>query len=174
MSSISPVDNVDNFLITLFMFKITIITLGKIKDSWWKEAENEYRKRLSSLSKIQYIELREEPFHDNDPHEIIKKKEAEKLLKKIPENAFLIALHEQGKEMNSKTFANFLEKQSEKGQEIVFIIGGPLGLHKTILDIVHLQISLSQLTFPHQMVRPILIEQIYRASTILQNKNYHY
>lgn len=156
------------------MLNITILVLGKLKEKYWAEAEKEYLKRLSPYAKIKIIELIEEAFTKKDNPEIIKKKEAEKIQKNLPQNSFIIALHEQGDEMTSLDLAKFLNINSTKGENLVFIIGGPRGLHPDIINIAKRKLSLSQLTFPHQMVRTILLEQIYRSITIIQKKNYHY
>tara|TARA_B100000700_G_scaffold313647_1_gene398974 strand:+ start:598 stop:1068 length:471 start_codon:yes stop_codon:yes gene_type:complete len=156
------------------MTHITIITLGKLKENYWKAAEKEYLKRLSIYSKISIIELKEISFSHTSQTNSIRKKEAEELQKHIPKNATVIALHEEGKTRTSKTFADFLKKQTTHGQHIVFVIGGPLGLDRNFLNTTTHQLSLSSLTFPHQMVRTILLEQIYRAHTIISGKQYHY
>lgn len=156
------------------MFNLHIICLGKLKEAYWREAEVEYLKRLKPYAKIKITELPEEPFREYDDAEKIKAKEAEKIRKALPDNAIVIALHERGKPYTSPDFAQFLEKNSSHGEELVFIIGGPLGLHESILQETRQQWSLSPLTFPHQMVRTILLEQLYRGATILQGKKYHY
>lgn len=156
------------------MFNLHLITVGKLKESYWADAETEYLKRLKPYVKITFTELKEESFRESDDRDKIKELEAKKILSQIPDNSVVIALHEYGKEYTSPMFANFLEKQSEQGQTITFIIGGPLGLHTSILEKAHHQLSLSQFTFPHQMVRTILLEQLYRAVTILKGKMYHY
>lgn len=156
------------------MLNISIIVLGKLKETYWKDAEAEYLKRLSPYAKVTIKELPEEAFRDTDDREKIKLVEAEKIKKHIPEGCVLIALHEKGKECDSPLFARFMEKNSEQGQQLVFVIGGPLGLHPSILDMAKFQLSLSQMTFPHQMVRTILLEQIYRGVTIMKGKQYHY
>lgn len=156
------------------MFNIKIIVLGRLKEAYWKASETEYLKRLKPYAKVEILELTEEPFREGDNPEKIKIKEAEKIQKLLGENTFVIALHERGKEYTSPLFAKFLEANSTRGETIVFVIGGPLGLHESIVNIAHQQISLSQLTFPHQMVRTILLEQLYRATTILNEKKYHY
>lgn len=156
------------------MMKIKIIVLGQLKEAYWEASENEYLKRLRPYAKVEIIELSEEPFREADDREKIKSKEAEKIRKVLPEDGFVIALHERGKEFNSPLLAKFLEDHSTRGETIVFIVGGPLGLHESILNLANRQISLSQLTFPHQMLRTILLEQLYRATTILKGKSYHY
>jgi len=156
------------------MLNIKIIALGKIKESYWKEAESEYQKRLKPYAKIELVEIPEEPFRDSDDREKIKLKEADKIQKNLPEGGLIVALHEAGKQFSSHQFASFLEEHSTRGETVTLIIGGPLGLHQSILQLAEVQLSLSQLTFPHQMVRTILLEQIYRAVTIQKGKQYHY
>jgi 23S rRNA (pseudouridine1915-N3)-methyltransferase len=156
------------------MMNITILTVGKLKESHWANAESEYLKRLKPYAKIQFEELKEEAFRDLSERGEIQKKEAAKILKKIDGVDVVVALHERGKEKTSEEFSSFLEKNSTRGEHIVFIVGGPLGLHSTVLEKANIQLSLSQLTFPHQMVRTILLEQLYRAVTIQKGKQYHY
>ncbi len=156
------------------MINVKIIALGKLKENYWNESEKEYFKRLGPYAKVEILEVNEEPFREGDDPEKIKIKEAEKIKKILPEGGFVIALHERGKEFVSPLFAKFLEEHSTRGEVITFVIGGPLGLHESILNLADIQISLSQLTFPHQMVRTILLEQLYRATTILNKKKYHY
>lgn len=156
------------------MLNIKLISLGKLKDNHWQAAADEYVKRLSPYAKLDLISLKEEPFRDGDDREQIKQKEADVLLKKIDQSDFVIALHERGKEMDSVKLAHWLEDQSSDGSQLTIIIGGPLGLHQSVLDRANLQLSLSKLTFPHQMVKVILLEQLYRAVTISRGKQYHY
>ncbi len=156
------------------MFNIQIIAVGKLKESYWQEAEAEYRKRLKPYAKLTITELSEESFRESDDREKIKKLEAEKILKSVSVDAMLIACHEKGKELTSVDLAKFLQEKSIYGDELTFVIGGPLGLDQTILEKADHTLSLSALTFPHQMVRTILLEQLYRAGTILVGKTYHY
>lgn len=153
---------------------ITLLTLGTLKDKSLQELAAEYTKRLSAFSKINIIEIKELSFSEKSSRDQIKKQEAELLLKKIKPGSTIIALHETGKQFDSVNFAQFLEKQTVHGEHIVFIIGGPLGLHDSILEKVHVQLSLSPMTFTHQMTRVILLEQLYRANTIVKGKTYHY
>lgn len=155
------------------MKNIRIITLGKLKETYWGDAEAEYFKRLSPYAKIELVELKEEAFKSENDRKEVQKKEAAKILSKIDTTDIVITLHERGKEMTSVEFSNFLEKKSQQGNRLTFIIGGPLGLHESVLEKADMQLSLSQLTFPHQMVRTILLEQLYRAVMIGKRK-YHY
>lgn len=154
--------------------KINIIVLGKYKEKYWLEAEKEYLKRLSAWFRVEITEIKEESFGDKDDKEKIKAKEADKILAKIPDNAFVVALDENGAEFASEVFADKFKTWQEQGQNIVFILGGPLGLHSSVLQKANFKLALSKLTFTHQMARVFLLEQIYRSQMINQNRNYHY
>jgi len=156
------------------MMNIHIILLGKLKEQYWRDAEAEYSKRLKPYAKLIITELKEESFRDGDSPDVVKKKEAEKINKALPEAGLVIALHERGREFTSVDFAKFLEQKSQSGQQITFVVGGPLGLHESVLERADMQISLSKLTFPHQMLRTIFLEQLYRAGTIVAGKRYNY
>jgi 23S rRNA (pseudouridine1915-N3)-methyltransferase len=153
---------------------IHIICLGSLKEIFWEEAEAEYIKRLSPYAKYTLIEIPEEPFRGSDNFEYIKDKEAKKILSHIPKNSVTIALHERGRAYTSREFSCFVEERAQYGETLCFIIGGPLGLHQSVLDKTQFQVSLSSLTFPHQMVRVLLAEQLYRTITLLKGKPYHY
>jgi len=152
---------------------IQFLTLGKLKESYWRDAEAEYLKRLTPYAKIEIKQLKEESFSGSDKRDVVIKKEAEKLLESWPKDGLVIALHERGKHMTSPELADFLQTQTSHGEHITFIIGGPLGLHESVLTKCDHQLSLSNLTFPHQMVRTVLLEQLYRSVMIGKGK-YHY
>lgn len=156
------------------MFNLKLIAIGKYKESYLELAQSEYLKRLKPYAKISIIELPEEPFRSEADYAKTKQKEAEKILKLIAADEIAVALHETGKEYTSVELAHFLADNSERGQTLTLIIGGPLGLDTSILQRANFQLSLSRLTLTHQMVRPLLLEQIYRAATIIQGKRYHY
>lgn len=156
------------------MFNIHIITLGTISKPYWLNAEAEYKKRLGSYAKLKITELKEEPFSNKDNAQQVKEKEAKKLLPYIEKANILIAMHEAGRAFDSPAFAKALEQMSTHGDEITFIFGGPLGFHTSILEKATMKLSLSPLTFPHQLARVVLLEQLYRAGTILAGKTYHY
>lgn len=158
----------------VYMIKLTIITLGSLKESYWKDAQKEYTKRLGQYTKLNIIELKEESFSNVSERESIRAKEAEKIIKSLPKECHLIALDEHGKEMDSTSFSKLLFTTIPQGTHIVFVIGGPLGLHEIIKKKAHITLSFSQLTFTHQMMRIFLLEQIYRAGTIAHQKQYHY
>lgn len=156
------------------MLKIKIICLGKLKETYWRDAEAEYLKRLGPFAKIETIELPEISFQPKDDPEKIKSLEGESILKHVKENEFVIALDEHGQEKTSQELARFLDEQSQQGQAIDFVIGGPLGLSGQILARANFTLSFSRLTFTHQMTRVLVLEQIYRAGSILMGKIYHY
>ncbi len=160
--------------ITFSMLNIHIIAVGKLKDSYVKTVQAEYLKRLKPYGKITVTELPEEPFRTQADWVKVKQREAAKILTLINPQDIVIALHETGVEYTSIAFADFLKTNSEQGQRLVLIIGGPLGLDTSILQKARTHLSLSKLTFTHQMVRPLLLEQLYRAATIIAHKQYHY
>jgi len=155
------------------MLKIKIICLGKFKEKAYKDLEKEYLKRLSPFAKVKLVELPEVSYKASEDLDRVKRKEAEAIQKQLPDGAIVILLEEKGTLRNSKEFANFLERIGGLGQEIVFVLGSGLGLHESMRQLSNYQISLSPLTFPHNMARVILEEQIYRACTIIAGKEYH-
>ncbi|MBT3418926.1 MAG: 23S rRNA (pseudouridine(1915)-N(3))-methyltransferase RlmH [Candidatus Magasanikbacteria bacterium] len=156
------------------MMYITLLVTGKLKEAHWRKAEEEYLKRLMPYTKITIKELKEESFKNLGEKKKIMTLEAKRITKNIPKNDTVIVLHETGKQYTSIELAAFLKKQTTSGEHLTFIIGGPLGLDESILKSSQHQLSLSSLTFPHQMVRTILLEQIYRGVTITKGKQYHY
>jgi 23S rRNA (pseudouridine1915-N3)-methyltransferase len=155
------------------MFKIKIIALGKFKEKAYRELEAEFLKRLSPFAKIKVIELPEIGYGKNQDLEKVKEQEAEKIIKQLPNDGVIILLEEKGNLRNSKDFAGFLERVGGLGKELVFVIGSGIGLHESLHQYSNYSISLSPLTFPHNMARVVLEEQIYRACTILAGKEYH-
>ncbi len=157
--------------------KVTIICLGKFKEKAYIELEKEYLKRLSPFAKVKIIELSEESYTKNTDIDRIKQKEADSIIKNIPNNSgtgcIVILMEEKGTLRNSKDFALNYERISSLGQEIVFIIGSGVGLHESLKQISNYTFSLSPLTFPHNLARILLLEQIYRACTIISGKEYH-
>ena len=159
------------------MSRISIICVGKIKEKYWNEAIAEYTKRLGRYVKLDIIELADEKTPDDAPPalcEQIKKKEADRILENIDERAKVCTLEIKGKEFSSEELAKFIGKQGVEGiNHIQFIIGGSLGLHESVLKKSQMAISFSAMTFPHQMMRVILLEQIYRSFRILNGEPYH-
>lgn len=157
--------------------KITILCVGKIKESFYREALVEYTKRLGKYCKLEILEVADEKTPDRASmaqEEQIKEKEADRLLSKLPENAYVYTLEIQGKRYTSELFADAINKVGLGGcGHIVFVVGGSLGLHEKVLRHSDQAVSFSDMTFPHQLMRVILCEQIYRAYRIIQGEPYH-
>ena len=157
----------------LLMFKIRIIALGKLKEQAYKDLGKEFLKRLSPFAKISLVELAEVSYGKNFDTEKVKEQEAEIIIKHLPDDGVIILLEEKGTVRNSVDFAKFIERLGTTGRELVFVIGSGIGLSKSLHQYSNYSISLSLLTFPHNLARIILEEQIYRACTILAGKEYH-
>lgn len=157
--------------------KISILCVGKIKERYFSDGIAEYAKRLSRYCKLDIIEVPDEKTPDGASERVneqIKEKEAGKLSNYIKEDAYVIALAIEGKEYSSEAFAEKIDKLGIMGKShIIFIIGGSLGIHDKLLDRADEKISFSKMTFPHQMMRMILLEQIYRAYRICNGEPYH-
>lgn len=157
--------------------KITVICVGKVKEKFYREAITEFSKRLSGYCRLEIIEVADEKTPDSAGEaleEQIKKKEASRILKYIKEDAFLFTLEIQGKQYDSVGLSERLEKLMTMGKShIQFVIGGSLGLHESVAERADEAISFSRMTFPHQLMRVILLEQIYRSFRILSGEPYH-
>ena len=157
--------------------KITIIAVGKIKEKFYRDAIDEYAKRLSKYCKFEIIEVGDEKTPDKCSEveeQIILSKEAEKILKHVRADMYVYALAIQGKKLDSVSFANEINQKGITGvSSIAFIIGGSLGLHSSVLNRANYKLSFSDMTFPHQLMRVILSEQIYRSFRIIANEPYH-
>ena len=154
---------------------VTVICVGKIKEKFFREAVSEYSKRLSKFCKLNIIEVDDEEAGQNLSEAletIIKDKEGERILKKIPSSAYVITLEIEGKKYDS--LSKNIENLCIKGySNICFIIGGSLGLSDTVKKISNEKLSFSDMTFPHQLMRVVLLEQIYRSFKIINNEPYH-
>lgn len=157
--------------------KITILTVGKIKEKFYRDAVSEFSKRLSRYCKLEIIETPDEKTPDGcskTESELIKQKEGERLLKHIRGDGYVIALAIDGRQEDSIGFARYLEQLGVRGtSHIYFVIGGSLGLAEEILARADERLSFSKMTFPHQLMRVILLEQIYRGYRIMNNEPYH-
>jgi 23S rRNA (pseudouridine1915-N3)-methyltransferase len=154
------------------MGKIKIIVVGKTKDDFTNAAIKEFTKRLSRFCDLEIVEVKASKFLDNI--EKAKNEESQRILAKLDKNALNISLDEQGKQFSSVEFANFIGTQLNQGRHLTFIIGGAYGLNEDVKSMSQKTISLSKMTFTHQMVRVIFLEQIYRAFCINTNKSYHH
>ena len=157
--------------------KITLITVGKIKEKYFTDAIAEYAKRLSRYCKLEIIEVADEKTPDGASEALenqIKEKEGERILSKVPDSAYVVALAIEGKQLSSEELADKMEKWNVNGvSHLVFIIGGSLGLTPKVLNRADFKLSFSKMTFPHQLMRVILLEQIYRSFRIRNNEPYH-
>ncbi|MDD6351316.1 MAG: 23S rRNA (pseudouridine(1915)-N(3))-methyltransferase RlmH [Lachnospiraceae bacterium] len=157
--------------------RITIACVGKVKEKFYRDAIQEYAKRLSRYCKLEIEEVADEKTPENASaamEEEIKNKEGERLLKKIPDSAFVIALAIEGKSLSSTELAGKIDRLGLSGKShIVFVIGGSLGLSPKVLKRADALLSFSKMTFPHQLMRVILLEQIYRSYRIINGEPYH-
>ena len=156
---------------------IKLVTVGKIKEKYLKQAISEYSKRLSRYTKLEIIELSDEQAPENlsdKEIELIKNKEGERILSKIKDNEYVISLVIKGTNYSSEELADKIEDLGIEGySNITFIIGGSLGLSDDVIKRSNLKLSFSKMTFPHQLMRVILLEQIYRSFRIINNEPYH-
>ena len=163
--------------------RITICCVGKVKEKFYCQAIDEYSKRLSRYCKLEVKEVADEKTPDNASdtvNDIIKAKEGERLLSCIKDEAYVIALAIDGKMLDSVQLSQKIDNLGISGKlgidsvsHIMFVIGGSLGLDKRVLDRADFKLSFSPMTFPHQLMRVILLEQIYRSYRIMKNEPYH-
>ncbi|MDO5021848.1 MAG: 23S rRNA (pseudouridine(1915)-N(3))-methyltransferase RlmH [Eubacteriales bacterium] len=155
---------------------IIVLSVGKIKEKYFNDAIKEYLKRISRFTKVEVIEIKDEPEPKNaSPAQIERTKqiEGERLLSKITPDDFVIALAIKGEELSSESFAERIKKALDSSRRIVFLIGGSNGLAENVLSRANRELSFSSFTFPHQLMRVILLEQLYRACKINANERYH-
>lgn len=157
--------------------KITVLCVGKIKEKFFSDAIKEYTKRLSRYCKPEIIEVADEKTPDHaSAHEekLIRKKEGDRLRKYIREGSYVIALAIEGKQMSSEDFSDKLKSLGIHGEShLLFLIGGSIGLEKELLEDADFLLSFSKMTFPHQLMRVVLLEQIYRGYRIMNGEPYH-
>lgn len=157
--------------------KITLIAVGKIKERYFEDAIREYSKRLSRYCRLEIIQVADEKTPDGASEaleEQIKEKEGRRILDQIREGAYVIALAVEGKQLDSLELAARMERLAVEGKsQLVFLIGGSLGLSKEVMRRADFALSFSAMTFPHQLMRVILLEQIYRSFRIMKNEPYH-
>ncbi len=159
------------------MLHINIICIGKIKENFFKESIDEYSKRLKSYCTLNITELPDEKIPNNPSEKeilIIKDKEGQNILNSLKKDSYIICMDLKGKQYTSVEFSNKIENISiNNNSSITFIIGGSLGISDKVLNISNELVSFSKMTFPHQLFRVILLEQIYRAFKIIKNETYH-
>lgn len=157
--------------------KITVIAVGKVKEKFFREAIAEYEKRLGRYCKLEIREAADEKTPDGaseTQREQILLREGERIQRFLPEDAYVVTLEIEGRKFTSEAFAGEIERLGVSGVgHIVFVIGGSLGLHNVIKRRADLAVSFSDMTFPHQLMRVVLLEQIYRAYRIINGEPYH-
>lgn len=157
--------------------KVTVVAVGKLKEKYLKEGISEYSKRLSRFCELQIVEVEDEQAPENlsESQGIqVKKREAERIIKKAKEGSALIVLDLKGKKLNSEGFADKLNSFFISGKShITFVIGGSLGLDDELVQKADFRLCLSDMTFPHQLARLILLEQVFRAFKIMSGETYH-
>ncbi len=157
--------------------KITIVCVGKVKEKFFREAVSEYEKRLSRYCRFDIVEVADEKTPEGAgslQEEQIREKEGRRILEKLREDAFVCTLEINGKKLSSEELARWMEKLTVGGtSHIMFVIGGSLGLHESVSRRADLRLSFSDMTFPHQLMRVILTEQVYRAFRIIHGEPYH-
>jgi 23S rRNA (pseudouridine1915-N3)-methyltransferase len=156
---------------------IDIACVGKVKEKFFRDAIDEYSKRLSRYCKLNILEVADEKTPDNASQTLetqIKDKEGERLLKVIKDDAFVIVLAIDGKNLSSEELASKIEGLGVSGKSrITFVIGGSLGLSESVMKRADMKLSFSRMTFPHQLMRVVLLEQVYRSYRIINNEPYH-
>ena len=157
--------------------KITLVTVGKIKERYFEDAIKEYSKRLGRYCRLDIIQVQDEKTPDGAGEAMerqIKDKEGQRILSNIKDGAYVIALAIEGRMLSSEELASRLQKLGVDGiSNIVFVIGGSLGLSKKVLERADYKLSFSRMTFPHQLMRVVLLEQIYRSYRIISGEPYH-
>ena len=158
------------------MMQIKIISVGTLKEDYLKDAISEYKKRLSQYAKIEEVNIAEEKINDENNKAQIAlalEKEGEKIIKASPRDSLRIALCVEGRELSSEEFANLVSTASDKSGKLTLIIGSSHGLSDAVKRDADFRLSFSKMTFPHQLMRVILTEALYRAFTIISGKKYH-
>lgn len=159
------------------IMKITLITVGKIKEKYLRDAIAEYSKRLSRYCKLEIVEVADEKTPDQASETVeenIRAKEGERILKYIKDDMYVITLEIDGRMLSSEEFAGKIESLGVQGKSsIAFVIGGSIGLGKEVLRRSDYALSFSKMTFPHQLMRVILLEQVYRGYRIINGEPYH-
>jgi len=156
------------------MLGVTIICVGKLKEDYLRAACAEYIKRLGAYCKLSVVEVDEEFLAKGRDEDTIKRAEGSRILMKIPNSSYVVVLDVAGRQLSSDEFANHLTRTMSDGAgRITFIIGGSLGLSSEVAKRADLTLSFSKMTFPHQLMRVVLFEQVYRALNVLHGGKYH-
>ena len=156
--------------------KITVISVGKIKEKFFCDAVSEYKKRLLRFTSLDIVEIKDEKIPENASQkeiDLILEKEGTQVLEKLPKNSYNIAMCIEGEELSSTEFSKKLDRIKSVNSNITFIIGGSLGLCQKVKSLSDMSLSFGKITLPHQLMRVVLLEQIYRAFKISSNETYH-
>lgn len=154
--------------------KIKLITVGKVKQSYWRQAEQDFLSRIKHYINLDQVVVKDAVNRGAINDDLVKAKEAKAITEKIAADEFLVALSETGQQLRSDKFAAFFQDKMNRGiTKVTFVIGGPLGLSQALLKDADTILSLSKMTLPHEMAKVVLLEQIYRAMTILRQEKYH-
>lgn len=154
--------------------KVAVLCVGKAREAWVREAQEKYRKFLAPLLPVEIVEVPEEKITDPGRPEAALRKEAARILSRVKEGSRLVLLDARGRGRDSVEFARWLGKRLDEGKTLMLLVGGATGVHDEVRNRADETISLSSLTFPHDLARVVLLEQIYRAMTIIRGKRYHY
>ena len=158
------------------MIGVTLITLGTLKEGYWRDAAAEYEKRLGAFCRLKLVQLKEEKLSEAPTEGEIRQaleREATRILAEIPPRAYRIAMCVEGKQLTSEELADKLEQIAESHGEACLIIGSSFGLADSVKNACHMKLSVSKLTFPHQMMRVLLLETVYRSFNISRGTRYH-
>ena len=156
------------------VYRISLVVVGKLKEQYWRDAQAEYLKRLKNYAKIDIIEVAPEPLSATVPPAQSIELEGSRLLKAIPADAAVVALNVKGKAIDSAVLAERCREWGGDGTRVAFVVGGAAGIAPAVLERARFSLSLSTMTFTHELARIVLLEQIYRAMTITAGKTYHY
>jgi 23S rRNA (pseudouridine1915-N3)-methyltransferase len=156
------------------LVKLKFIFVGKTKEPWIAEGLEHYQKMLSKFVNLEFISIKDEKVTEHSSEKIILEKEGERILKYLDKKGFSFVLDQKGKMLSTEEMAGlFKEKMNQGYNDFIFITGGALGLSSEVIDSADFKLSLSRMTFPHQLVRLILLEQVYRAFSIIEGRKYH-
>ena len=152
---------------------IKIICVGKIKELFWREAQDEYTKRLNPYVRLSIVEVAPEKLGGSVTDEEAMRREGERIMKQIPDGTTIVALDKSGKQFASEKFSALLDDLAGDGTPLALVIGGAAGIHSEVLARANRKLSLSEMTLPHELARVFLLEQTYRAIMIARDKPYH-
>lgn len=156
------------------MIKLKFIFVGKTKEPWIAEGIEHYKKMLSKFAELEFITVKDEKVTEHSSEKIVLEKEEERILKSLSKNSFSLVLDSKGRMLSTEELAElFKEKMNQGYNDFIFVTGSSLGLSAEVMNSANFRLSLSKMTFPHQLVRLILLEQVYRAFSIIKGGRYH-